>query len=437
MSQKTRVERIDNVILLLSITFFCTLSAIIYYYAPALKAHFEGDSLRYHEIAHHIMGLKNIPLEVLGYPLMLNLLYHLHNSIALVVIAQALLSILSLLVVRHCIKQLSDNPWAQIWATLFWATNLGFFIYTQLLLIEIILTFLLVLFVDRIIMYYKKESSWYLAQAAAVLGISVLFRPAALFYALFFALLLLFTSFSSFTKKLTHAALFLFIFYLPIIAYMFLNLCYFGYFGLCPVINVNLFKFFYSKLHTAYAAHALCPNELINAIDNDIAHDHITSTTQANLGKLCLQHPGIACGIWLQNMIKSFLGLYQTQWKLYFELSGTATSYFCIPGSWFSCLATYIKTGTTRGWLCLLGWYELLYLLAEYLMMAVGLLVLAIKRQYWLFIFALSFIVYFAFVTGPDGSGRFRMMMEPWLLVLAALGTAWTMTREKKQVAHE
>ena len=43
--------------------------------------------------------------------------------------------------------------------------------------------------------------------------------------------------------------------------------------------------------------------------------------------------------------------------------------------------------------------------------------------------FALSFVLYFGLVTGPDGSGRFRMMSEPWLLVLASLGGAWACAR--------
>jgi hypothetical protein len=80
-----------------------------------------------------------------------------------------------------------------------------------------------------------------------------------------------------------------------------------------------------------------------------------------------------------------------------------------------------------------LGWYELAYLLVEYLMMATGVLVLLLKRNYWLCCFAVSFVYYFAFITGPDGSGRFRMMMEPWLLVLAIIGFAWLISRQTKK----
>ena len=434
MSKKESLNRIDTIVLWASVIVFCIVSLVIYYYTPALKAHFEGDSVRYHFIAHNICGLTNIPLEVLGYPCFLGLLYWLYDSLLIVILAQIILSVLSLFVLRHIIKQLGMDAAALIIASCFWVFNLGFLIYTQLLLIEIMLAFLLLLFVDRVIVYYKTVRLWYCAQAAFILGISILFRPAALFYALFFVVLLFFMTNVSLLKRAKAAGVFWVVFYIPIICYMTLNYYYFGQFVICPVMNVNLFAFYYPKIHAYFQAHGLVSNDTMRAIEYDIAQKQITAVTQHNLLKLFVQHPVITLGIWFQNMVKSCLGLYQTQWKLYFELADKATSYFCLPGSWLSCLGEYIRTGTTRSWLCVLGWYELAYLLVEYLMMATGVLVLLLKRNYWLCCFAVSFIVYFAFITGPDGSGRFRMMMEPWLLVLAVIGFTWLISRQNKKI---
>ena len=63
--------------------------------------------------------------------------------------------------------------------------------------------------------------------------------------------------------------------------------------------------------------------------------------------------------------------------------------------------------------------------MVEYIFAAIGSCWLLCQKKIWLFFFALSFIVYLVLITGPDGSGRFRMMIEPWLLVLASFGIAF------------
>jgi hypothetical protein len=199
-------------------------------------------------------------------------------------------------------------------------------------------------------------------------------------------------------------------------------------------MNINLFAIYYPKVQAAFQVHSIAPNELTQAIERDIAHEHITSATQINLLRLWMQQPAITVGIWLLNMVKSFVGLYQTQWKLYFELADKATSYFCLSGNWLSCMAQYIYAGTMQRWLHLLGWYELCYLIVEYSMVGCAIIGLLHRRYYWLLFFAITFVWYFAFITGPDGSGRFRMMMEPWLLVLAALGIAFLVARAHRKV---
>lgn len=430
-----KLKKIDKIILYSCIALFCVLSLIIFYYTPGIKAHFEGDSVRYNFIAHNLAHLTDIPLEVLGYPTFLGILYKIWDHIFIIVLAQIILSILSLFLIRSIIKKITSNTSALIASTLFWFLNLGFLIYTQLLLIEIILAFFLLTFINYVITYYQRPSYWTCAQAGFILGISILFRPAALFYALCFPILLLLVTKISLYKRIISSILFLCTFYAPMLAYMTLNYFYFGVFVICPVMNVNLFSFYFPKLQTAFATHNIAPTEITRAIEQDIVQKTTTSTTQVNLIKLCLQQPIIAINIWLINTLKSLIGLYQTQWKLYFELSDHATSYFCLPGNWLSCLAGYIYTGTTKTWLHALGWLELGYLIIEYFAVTIGSWALLINKKYWLLFFALSFILYFAFITGPDGSGRFRMMLEPWLLVLAALGIACLFNSKQKEIA--
>jgi len=424
----------DRVILIASLCFFSVVSALVYFYAPDVTAHFEGDSVRYDMIARNITFLPEMPLEVLGYPFFLGVFYKLfNNSIGIIVFLQFLLSIICLFLFRRISFRLGGNA-ARNWITILWALNSGFLIYTQLLLLEIFLAFWLLLFIERVVTYYFERRMIFLVQAAFVLGISILFRPAALFYALFFAVFLLFIKDQSFSRRIGSFILFIVAFYCPIIFYMFFNFIIFGRFVVCPVMNVNLFLIYYPKIELAFGQMGIVSNSLMASIKQDITSESITFKTQLNLLKLMFSYPFITIKIWIINMIKSFIGLYLAQWKLYFELGDQATSFFTFPGSFLEKMHGYIITGTNLKWLHIFGWLEVIYLIIEYIAAFVGLAYFVLKRYAWLSFFAFSFIFYFAFITGPDGSGRFRMMFEPWLLIIAALGLAFIFSKNKKKV---
>lgn len=424
----------DRIILFLSIIFFVFVSIVLYWYAPDYTAHFEEDSVRYNFIAQHFNFIKDVQLEVFGYPCFLALIYKVFGcSIGFVVLTQVLLSIICLFLLRKIAGRLNGIG-AQTWITIFWAGNLGFLIYSQLLLIEVMLVLFYLWFIERVIFFYEEPSWKTIAQAAFILGLSILFRPAALFYALCFAPFLLFIGKKcSFCYKLVAAFIFIGIFYVPIFCYMSFNYWWFGQFVLCPVMNVNLFLFFYPKLLAVLRERGIPFDGLVAVINDDIVQKNITKTTQVNLIKVMLHYPFINLKIWLINMLKSVIGLYQTQLKLYLELSDQATSFFTLSGSWFSNMKQYICQGSVRRWLHMLGWYEVFYLIVQYFFAFIGALYLLAKQKIWLFVFALSFIIYFALITGPDGSGRFRMMFEPWLLVLAALGLSWWFCKNKEK----
>ena len=424
----------DRIILVSSIIFFVAVSIIVYFYAPDMTAHFEGDSVRYDFIAQHFGFLKTVPLEALGYPFFLFLIYTIFgHSMGAVVTVQVILSICCLFLLRRIAGKLG-GIWAQIVVTLLWTLNLGFLIYSQLLLIEVMVALFYLFFIERVIAFYEQPSFGKIAQSGLILGLSMLFKPAALFYALCFTIFLLFMRKQSIVYRFIGAFIFIASFYVPVLGYMAGNYWYFGQFIICPVMNINLFFFFYPKLLAALREQGIVVNRLISAINYDVLQQQITAQSQVNLMKLMLEYPFITMKIWLINMIKSFVGLYVIQWKLYFELSDKATSFFVLPGNWLAKMKGYVYVGTERSWLHYLGWYEVSYLIVEYSLAAFGALYLFMKRKIWLFFFAISFIVYCALITGPDGSGRFRMMFEPWLLALASLGLVWLFTKNKKKV---
>jgi len=423
-----------RVVFIASVIFFVAISILIYFYAPDITAHFEDDSVRYDFIAQHFNFIKEVQLEVFGYPFLLGLIYKIFGySIGAVVVIEVLLSVGALFLLRK-VSKILGGMWAETFVTLLWVGNLGFFIYSQLLLIEVVLALFYLWFIERIVSFYESPSCLKVAQAGFILGASMLFRPSALFYAFCFAVFLVLMRKRSFGYRLLSSLVFIATFYIPVLAYMAGNYCYFGHFVLCPVMNVNLFLFFYPKLLAVFKHQDIIKGGLVGLIDRDIVQNKITAQTQINLLKLMLQYSFISIKIWLINMLKSFIGLYQTQWKLYFELGDQANSFFTLSGSCFSSMKAYICQGTICKWLYYLGWYEVIYLSVQYVSACFGALWLLLQHKTWLFFFAISFIVYCALITGPDGSGRFRMMFEPWLLVLAALGLAWIFAKGRKRV---
>ena len=405
-------------VLLLTIIVFLVFSLWLYVSAPSALNHFCLDSLRYDFLAQNLHDLKLMPLEVMGYPLLLHVIYKLCGySIGMVVFVQIIFSLLSLFLFLRIARILGGNQ-TQIFMLCFWGANLGFLIYSQLYLLEITLALFYILFIERVVSYYKKPSYSAIAFAAVALSFSMLIRPAALFYAWCFVPFLLFMNKKSFFYRLRSSLLFFVVFYIPILGYMALNYKLFGMFALCPVMNVNLFLFFYPKLLHALQEQGIT-DPLIEEVNNFITSNDFSSQAQGSLIRLALKYPFLTLKIWIFNMLKSYLGLYQVEWKLFFDRGGQGVSFFNLGNSWIVNIKQYVMQGTDKKWLHWLGWYEIVYLILEYLFAGIGLLFLFVRKNFWLAFFALSFVVYFGLITGPDGSGRFRMMSEPWLLVLS------------------
>ncbi len=410
--------------------FFVLVGIVLYLTAPGIGAHFEGDSLRYQALASQTGMLSQLPLEVLGYPFFLWLLYALFGvHVWIVVFAQILLGLACAWMIYRVTRRLV-GPSAGAIVAIMWAGNLGFMIYSQLVLIEIILALALALFVERMVAYYDDPSVVRAVLAGGLLGLSVLLRPAALFFGPICAIGFLFCHRVAWRDRIVHAVVFAGLFYLPIVMYMVGVWTYFGIFALCPVMNVNLFIFFYPKLLRALQEGALSvPVQLAAVIDYDIAHGTISRSTQSALAQLMLQFPWITIKIWLINMLKTLGGFYSVEWKLYFGGLKISTSFFALSGSLVTRIYGYICGGMPHRWLCIPGFYEVWYLSVEYITACIGCVWLGMQKKWWLMFFAAGYIVYFTAITGPDGSGRFRMMLEPWLLALAVVGI-WVLDKK-------
>src|SRR3990167_11283423 len=160
---------------------FLLLSLIIFKVMPT-QGHFEIDSVTYDIIATNFAqrGLLvdsrnslNPPLEVVGYPLFLGLIYKFFDNILSVVFIQAILALLCFLLMNKILEILGFKN-IFLLAILF-LTNLGFLVFTQLLMAEILYVLFLLIFLER---FLSKK----ILQAAFIGGLSVAIKPAMLFF---------------------------------------------------------------------------------------------------------------------------------------------------------------------------------------------------------------------------------------------------------------
>lgn len=345
------------------------------------------------------------PYYALGYPFVIGLLYKLFTpDLRVIILFQLLLSLLSCLLIMRIARHFFGSRAGPI-AGAFFSFNLGYLVFTQFVLTEIVLSFLLLLFFERLI-----RGS--LVLSALALGTSIIIKPAALYF-IFFICPFLFI----FTKKIKYPLLFALCFYLPVLGYMSYNKVMFNNFSIGSLDKVNFYYW--------YFAHVRAYEHGTNA---DIERTKLMQLQEHEVTNLFWQElrqkPLLFARIWLTNVFKTFVGLYTTNLKLLVEpnVHGGQISFFKMQGNWLHKAYAYITAGATKQWVIIVGFLEAGWSLLRYLLCLLGLWFLLRRKEWGLLILSLIFLAYFALITGHDGCARFRMMFEWLTLVLAAGG---------------
>ncbi len=412
---------------------------------PEPAGHYDVDSYGYDPIAWHFAqtgtltdphNIESAPVQPVGYHFVLGMLYWLfgHNLVA-VIWFQVMLTCCAIILLMH-IAQLLFNTNVAWWVGLLVASNLGFIIYSQLILAETVLLFVLLFFLERYVQFLKTGSGSYIVQSAFCLGVSMLIKPVA---ALLLAPLVIITYCAHkvcFTDKITFVLLLLLGFCLPNALYMARNYLQYGSFAFAPMTQLNLYQCLLAK---------------VIGIVEDKDPQEITETTlrfQAvhSLDECGWQHakehfyaylfayPHLFVRIWLINVLKTWFGLYATQLKQmiepksYLEKSHLAKnhldthSFFNQHGSLMQRLHAYIVGGTTSRVVVFLAWFELCYAFIRFMLAVLGLYALWRNKQHILLWLFLSMMISFSILTGIDGCCRYRITYEPILILLAGVG---------------
>lgn len=412
---------------------FLILSTILYFNIDPIKPHQDIDSQAYIERGLKFANtgslleddLSNPPYFVVGYPLFIGLIFKFFGQHHFyIILIQVLLALLSgFLIFRICKRFFNET--VGIIAFIFFSLNLGYLVFSQFILTEILLAFLLLLFMDRFLFFLDSRKLIYLVQACLILGLSVLVKPAALFY-IFFIWSLIFSFLKApYSKRFRFILVAAVCFYLPILAYMGFNKQHYDYFKLSDLGEVNLYLWYYPNvLAEKKGTDSNFERRILDLkVKSDVFSRQGWDEIKESFKKDLIQDPFLFLYVGVKNVSKTFLGAYLTNLKILIsEVKGGTISYFKGKGTFLEKIHQYIAMGAKSNWIILIGYLEAFWTLFRFALCLLGFCYLLLKKRYNLFFLFLSFIFYFALISGHDGCARFRMMFEFVLIILSALG---------------
>ncbi len=375
---------------------------------------------------------KKYPYYTLGYSFIIAMLFKLfgdHNIV--IILFQVLLSLLSAILIFDIARKIAGN-FSGVIAYLFVCFNLGFLTFSQFILTEVVLSFFLILFFNRFFYFLSNKDDFILAQAAFALGLSVLIKPAAIY---FWPLLL--PCFLVKEKKVIfsfvrRSMVWGFAFYLPLAGYALHNKVIFDRWYVCALDQENMIYWFFPNVLAAQNnSDQNTEREKLRSIPHEVAQEKFFTTL--------LQRPFLFGAVWLKNVLKTWVGLFVTNLKVLIEpgVNGGDISFFKTSGTLISRINSYVQVGTQRYWIILLGYYELLWSITRFVLFFVGIGVMIAWHKIIESYTIMIFLAYFSLITGHDGCARFRMMFEWLLLIMASIGLCFILSKLLKHACSK
>ncbi|MCB9493216.1 MAG: glycosyltransferase family 39 protein [Epsilonproteobacteria bacterium] len=426
-------------VVLCSVIAYLGLSWVLFMQVPAIvDAHLDIDSKAYVKRAElfaktsDLVGHKEqLPYYPLGYPFFIGLLFKLFGSSKPVVICAQVLFGLCSIVGIFFLTQLFFDSLAACIASVFMGLNVGYLVFAQFMLSEIILSLLLLLFFFQMMRFITDYDVYDVALAGLVLGFSVLFKPAALYYPLLLIPLVLCVGQIAWVKRFKNVGAFIFAFLLPLCSYMTYNKVAHGQFYLTAMTEVNAQLWFFP--------HVLACK---NSSDVEVERAKLTAVFNKPEGSKKIAHmmkqefakkPLLFVGVWFKNVMKTWVGLFSSNLKVLMHGPGRkGLSFFKQQGFLLQRFWMYMTGGTKHTWVQVIAVSEMVWSVVRYFLCLSGLCVLLRQRRWMMLVFLLSYLFYFSMITGHDGCARFRMMFE-FVLILLAAGGAYELIRPRKR----
>jgi 4-amino-4-deoxy-L-arabinose transferase-like glycosyltransferase len=435
------IQKKTLLFLILFSLIFLNLALLIFLRVSPLNSFCDIDSKAYIEKAT-ILSERNslapeahqgqLPYYTLGYPIIIGIIFKIFSSqIGWLILIQILLTLLSAFLIFVTARRLFNETVGTI-AFALTCINVGFLTFSQFVLTESFLALFLILFFERFTAYLYNNKLQYLCSAGLFLGLSVIIKPAALYYPIL--LLPLIYYITPIDKKFRYATFFLAFFIVPILSYMLHNKVVFDQFKISNLDSVNIYFWFYPNVlaqeHGTSSDIERLRLQFIAGQDN-----YNIRAVKEMFKRDLIKKPILFVRVWLKNVTKTFLGLFTTNLKVLVEpnVKGGDISFFKTKGNLIQRAWFYIESGATSNWLKAVGWYEAIWTILRYIFCFFALLTIFYLRRYTLLYFINSYIFYFSIITGHDGCSRFRMMFEFVLIILTAFGIWLFFTKGKAQ----
>lgn len=401
---------------------FISLSLLLLFWLPLPEGHKDVDSTTYLSIATTFQQKDilidsrlpgQLPLEVIGYPLLIGTFFKFFgNSLIPVIIVQLLLGVGILLLSMLFGRRFGGKQLTLI-VGLCTALDLGLLIFSQLIMAEILLVFLLLLMMERLLTWLTLQRYYVLWQAGIAGGLSVLVKPAALFFPLLIVMLLV-----CWLKKrsVISVAVFLLSFYTPAFCYALRNKLRYNTWQLSRVMQVNCYNLFLPKLMPYVDEQERTKIKQVAALTDQ--------QKQQLFKKIIVNHPIAAGYVWFINVCKTMVGLFSTHLKLMVgsTIKPGEHSFFKMHGLLLQRVKTYIFEGSPTMLITIVALLEACWNVIRLFFVFAGLLLLYRYKRYNELILLIMYCGYFVMITGTDGCARLRMMIEPILILLAACG---------------
>ncbi|MBU4269741.1 glycosyltransferase family 39 protein [Candidatus Dependentiae bacterium] len=375
---------------------------------------------------HNSFFIKNIdetaPYFSLGYPLFLGVAYKIFKPESNIVIwLQILLSLFTCFLIFHIAKIIWGVN-VGIIAFALSAVNIGFITFSNFILTETLLTFLLTSFIYFFVLFLYKSDIKKLIISGLILGLSIFIKPAALYFVFPIIIVLFFAN----NYKIKNILLFCLSFYLPVFSYAYFNKIVYKSFSVSTLKNESLYFYLYPKAMAVInkTSESIEQKNVSNLLTGSKIDSTSWNLISNNFKRDFDNNKLVFVKIWLKNVAKTFLGLYSTNLKVLINsnINRKDLSFFKKTGSLFDRAKKYIMSGTNLFYIQIIAFAESIWSLLRLILILISLIFVFKKRDFKLFFFLFFYIFYFAFISGHDGCARFRMMFEPVLIILAAQG---------------
>lgn len=436
-------------ILVFSGVLYSVLALILFFSISSMQSRFDGDSLGYIQPMEYFEQqgsfqpkgqtlCKNI--MSIGYPLFLVITRMLFGeNYYSIIFVQFILALLCIFLVFKLAKLFFSETIALISSVLA-SINLALILYPHFFLTEMLSMFVLLYALERLCHYFVYGRYFPVMLSGLLFGASVVVKGAALYYVFFLMFLMVFDLKKEFSTRFKAVALFLLCFAIPIGGYMVRNKNIYGYWHFQSLSSFNIYNVFLSKIIKE-------DEHLSDAQVNQRMHDLLSSVREYASGEgwgearvvfweKVSKSPMVVAKIWFLNVMKTYLGLFTNHLKvvLYENIAGGDCSFFKFSGTLFERAWKYLTFGTSSKFIVGLGIVEVFWNVLRYVFVLIALVYLLIYRKWLEFILFGSWIAYFPLLTGFDGCGRYRSMIEMQLLVLGVVGfmITWNIVFKKK-----